>query len=49
MATKPLQTVLYRELSRVEAKELIDSAASLLEELVNWGTNALVRCAASAF
>jgi hypothetical protein len=45
--TKPLEPILYRELSEVEAKEFIDIASSLLQELVNYGTNALVRCATS--
>jgi len=45
--TKPLQSILYRELSKVEAKEIIDIASPLLQELVNYATNALVRCASS--
>jgi hypothetical protein len=36
MPTKPLESILYRELSKVEAKEIIDYA-----------TNVLARCAAS--
>jgi hypothetical protein len=46
--TKPLESILYRELSRVQAKEIIEVASSLLQELVNYATNALARCATSA-
>jgi hypothetical protein len=45
--TKPLESILYRELSKVEAKEIIEVASSLLQELVNYATNALARCATS--
>jgi hypothetical protein len=45
--TKPLESILYRELSKVEAKELIEVASPLLQELVNYATNALVRCSTS--
>lgn len=48
MPTKPHEAILYRELSIVEAKELIDISSSLLKEQVNHGTNALVRCQTSA-
>lgn len=48
MPTEPLQSILYRELAIVNAKPLIQIASSLLRELVNFGTNALVRCATSA-
>jgi hypothetical protein len=44
MTTQPLEKILYRELSKAEAKEIIDIAAPLLQELVNFGTNALARC-----
>ena len=47
MATDPLQPILYRELSVTQAKELLKEITPLLEELVNYGTNALVRCATS--
>lgn len=45
MPTKPLKSILDRELSKAEAKELIELASPLLQELVNYSTNALVRCA----
>jgi Family of unknown function (DUF5677) len=48
LPTKPLESVLYREMSKVEAKNIIDVASPLLQELVNYGTNAYVRCATSA-
>lgn len=47
MPSKPLDRVLYRELSVVQAKDTIDVACPLLQELVNYGTNALARCATS--
>lgn len=47
MPTRPLETLLYRELSQVEAKSIIDIASPLLQEFVNYGTHALVRCADS--
>lgn len=47
MPTKPLETILFRELSRAEAKEIIAIASLLLQELVNFSTNALARCATS--
>lgn len=47
MPTEPLQSILYRELATVNAKPLIQIASPLLRELVNFGTNALVRCATS--
>jgi len=48
MPTKPLEKLLYRELSKVSAKELIDIASPLLQELVNFSTNAFARCASSS-
>lgn len=48
MPTKPLESILYRDLSKVAAKHKIDVASPLLVELVNFGTNALVRCSDSA-
>lgn len=47
MPTNPLESILYRELSKTEAKEIIDIASPLLQELVNFATNALARCATS--
>jgi hypothetical protein len=47
MSTKPLETLLYRELSRVAAKDIIEIASPLLQELVNYATNAFARCATS--
>jgi hypothetical protein len=35
-------------MSKVEAKNIIDVASPLLQELVNYGTNAYVRCGTSA-
>lgn len=48
MPTEPLECILYRDLSKVEAKPLADVASRLLQELVNYGSSALVRCATSA-
>ena len=48
MPTKPLEKLLYRELSKVSVKELIDIASPLLQELVNFSTNAFARCASSS-
>lgn len=47
MPTDSLQSILYRELATANAKPLIQIASPLLRELVNFGTNALVRCATS--
>ena len=47
MPTKPLEAILYRELSVAQAKEIITISSPLLQELVNFSTNALVRCATS--
>ncbi len=46
--TEPLDSILYRDLSKVEAKLVVEVASPLLQELVNYGSNALVRCAQSA-
>jgi hypothetical protein len=46
--TKPLESILYRELSRLNAKEFIDTASPLLQELINYATNVLARCADSS-
>jgi hypothetical protein len=47
MPTKPLETLLYRDLSKVAAKEILKIASPLLRELVNYSTNAFRRCEAS--
>jgi hypothetical protein len=47
MPTKPLDSILYRELSKVQANEIIEIASPLLQELVNYSTNVLARCATS--
>ncbi|MCA9934295.1 MAG: hypothetical protein H6662_18385 [Ardenticatenaceae bacterium] len=47
MPTKPHDGILYRELSIVEARETIDIVSKLLQEQINFGTNALVRCITS--
>ena len=47
MPTKPLEAILYRELSQVAAKDIIGIASPLLQELVNYSTNAYARCATS--
>jgi hypothetical protein len=47
MPTEPQQSILYRELSKVAAKEVIEIASPLLVELVNNGTHVLLRCASS--
>lgn len=46
MPTQPLDSVLARDISKVAAKGVIDLASPLLQELVNHGTCALVRCIA---
>jgi hypothetical protein len=43
MPTKPFQQLLYRELRKVEAKPIIDIASPLLQEEVNYATNAFQR------
>jgi hypothetical protein len=48
MPTQPLDTILDRDLSRVAAKEIIDVASPLLQELVNYGSNLFIRCLTSA-
>jgi hypothetical protein len=45
MPTKPLEALLYPELAIAEARELIELASPLLREVVNYSTNAFVRCA----
>jgi hypothetical protein len=48
MPTKPLESLLYRELSKADAREVIEVASPLLQELVNYGTNLVARCMDSA-
>jgi hypothetical protein len=48
MPTEALDSILYRELSKVAAKDAIDIISPLLQELVNHATKALARCATSA-
>ena len=48
MPTKPLEKLLYRELSKVAAKDVIEIASPLLQELVNFSTNAFARSASSS-
>ena len=48
MATGALQSVLYREFSKVTAEQIVPNASPLLQEIVNYSTHALVRCATSA-
>lgn len=47
MPTQPLESILYRELSKAEAKDVIEVASPLLQEIVNYSTIALARCATS--
>ena len=47
MPTKPLETILYRDLSKAQAGPVIELASDVLQELVNYASNALVRCATS--
>ncbi len=48
MPTEPVEALLYRDLSRVAAHELINIASPLLQELVNYATNVFMRCQDSA-
>ena len=48
MPTKPLESLLYREFQKMAGKDIIDIASPLLQELVNYSTNAFVRCESSA-
>ena len=47
MPTEPLEALLYRDLSKVAAKEIIGIASPLLQELVNYSTNVFRRCETS--
>lgn len=44
MPTDPHQDILYRELAIVQVRDLFPNVAPLLREIVNFGTNAFVRC-----
>lgn len=48
MKSEPLKSILYRELSKAKNKELIEIASPLLIEIVNFSTNALMRCTTSS-
>ena len=48
MPTKPLESIIYRELSIARAKEIIKDITPLFQELVNYGSNAIVRSATSS-
>jgi hypothetical protein len=48
MPTKPLESVIYRELQIARAKKFLEVATPLFQELVNYGSNALIRCATSS-
>ena len=43
MPTEPVEKVLNRDLSRVNARELIDRVCPMLDEIVNYGTNLYIR------
>jgi hypothetical protein len=46
--TKPLESILFRELSKANAKDIIQIVSPLLQELVNYSTNMFARAATSA-
>jgi len=48
MPTKPLETILYRELSMAQGQDSIQTASTVLQEVVNYSTNVFARCATSA-
>ncbi len=48
MPTKQFEPLLYRELRKVEAKKIIEIASPLLQEEINYATNAFQRCQDSA-
>jgi len=48
MPTKQFEPLLYRELRKIEAKEVIEIASPLLQEEVNYATHAFQRCQASS-
>ena len=47
MPSKPLHSVLYRELMIAKAQDVLSIATPLFQELVNYGSMALIRCATS--
>ena len=47
MSTTPLRRILDRDFQKAQAREVIDVARPLLDELVNYGTNVLGRCEAT--
>ncbi len=48
MPTKPLETVINRELQITRAQKFLNVATPLFQEFVNYGSNALIRCATSS-
>lgn len=48
MPYKQFEPLLYRELRKAEIKEIIDVASPLLQEEINYATNAFQRCQESA-
>jgi hypothetical protein len=46
--TDPLESIIYRDLAKANAKPLIDIAIPVLHELVNFASNAIVRCSTSS-
>lgn len=48
MPTKPFEPLLYREFQKAAAKEIIDIASPMLQEIVNYSTNAFQRCQSSS-
>ena len=47
MPTKPLDSMLNRDIDKVQAKLIIDIASPLLQEVINYATNAYERCRTS--
>jgi len=47
MPTEPHHSILYPDLSKAEARDVIEIASPLLRELVNYASSALLRCATS--
>jgi len=48
MPTDPLKKIINRDSSKANARPMIDIAKPLLHELVNYASNAIVRCATSS-
>ena len=48
MPTRSFEPLLYRELAKADAKETIETASPLLQELVNYATYAFQRCQTSS-